>query len=429
MLNSTSLQTLDALRWSEYFTQPAYTAGYCFAQIPQLVHHLLSGEGELGMPPDVLGAFPHRYDKVVLLYIDAFGWRFFEQFVDQYPFLKRFTEKGVASKITSQFPSTTAAHLTAIHLGQRVGLTGIYEWFYYEPLLDRLIAPLIFSYAGDRESGTIKLPEGVGLKPFFPEPTVYEKLAACGVKSYVFQNSDYNQGGFANLALAGAQRRGFKTLSEGLLNLADAVVAEKKKAYFFYYFDPIDTIGHKYSPSSRHFAAEVAAFMTAAERLLHDTLSGSAKNTLLLLTADHGQVDVSPKTTIYLNHHLPHLAQHIRTDGEGRLLTPAGSARDLFLYIKEGHVDKVYDLLTRHPVFEGKAEIYRIPELIERGFFGPTVSESFRQRIADLVILPYEHETVWWYEKNRFEMELVGHHGGLTPAEMEIPLLALPIGI
>ncbi|MEZ4667385.1 MAG: alkaline phosphatase family protein [Anaerolineae bacterium] len=429
MINQESIDTVNALRWSNHFMKPAHSEGYCFSQIPQFVHYLLTEEGELGFPPNVLGNFPHRYDKVVLLYVDAFGWRFFQQFVDQFPFLKRFSEQGIVSKITSQFPSTTAAHLTAIHLGQPVAQTGIYEWFYYEPLLDRLIAPLIFSYAGDRETGTIKLPEGVGLKPFFPDPNVYEKLAMSGVRSHIFQSSEYNQGGFANLALAGAQRHGFKTMSEGLLNLADAIVAEKSKAYFFYYFDPIDAIGHRHGPSSRHFAAEVESFMIAAEQLFHSTLSGNVKNTLVLLTADHGQVDVSPDTTIYLNHHIPELKQHIRTDGEGRLLVPAGSARDIFFYIKEGRVDDAYELLKGSPLIEGKAEVHRVRDLINRGFFGTTVSENFRQRIADIVILPYEHDTVWWYEKGRFDMEMYGHHGGLTPAEMEIPMLALPYGI
>jgi hypothetical protein len=47
------------------------------------------------------------------------------------------------------------------------------------------------------------------------------------------------------------------------------------------------------------------------------------------------------------------------------------------------------------------------------------------QRVADLVILPYNGETVWWYEKGRYEMLFYGHHGGLTPNELEIPLLAL----
>jgi hypothetical protein len=44
-------------------------------------------------------------------------------------------------------------------------------------------------------------------------------------------------------------------------------------------------------------------------------------------------------------------------------------------------------------------------------------------RVGNLVILPYDGETVWWYDPGRFEQKFYGHHGGLTPGEMEIPLL------
>jgi hypothetical protein len=57
--------------------------------------------------------------------------------------------------------------------------------------------------------------------------------------------------------------------------------------------------------------------------------------------------------------------------------------------------------------------------------FGPgTASDAFLMRVAPLVVLPYEGETVWWYEKGRFEMSFRGHHGGLVPQEVDIPLLA-----
>ena len=42
---------------------------------------------------------------------------------------------------------------------------------------------------------------------------------------------------------------------------------------------------------------------------------------------------------------------------------------------------------------------------------------------GNLVILPFEGEAVWWYEAGRFEQKFFGHHGGLTPGEMETPLL------
>ncbi len=424
MINQNAVETVNALRQGRHFTKPAY-GNYCFAGLPQLIRHTLTGTGELGFAPDVLSGLPSQYDKVVVLYVDAFGWRFFEQYAERYPFLQRFIEQGVASKITSQFPSTTAAHLTTIHLGQSVGQTGIYEWFYYEPLLGRMIAPLIFSYAGDQENGTIKLPPGLNVGSALGFQTIYEQLKAHGVNSHVFQNAAYTNGGFADLALRGAELHGFKTMSEGLLNLADAVAAERQKAYFYYYYDPIDSVGHKYGPPSPYFAAEVDAFFVAAEKLLHATLSGKAGKTLLLLTADHGQDDVFPDRTVYLNHSIPELTPHIRTDDDGRLLIPGGSARDLFIYIKQDHIDDAFNLLTMHPALEGKAEVRRVSDLIAQGYFGPAPSEQFLQRVADLVILPYSGETVWWYEKGRYEMVFYGHHGGLTPHELEIPLLAL----
>lgn len=62
--------------------------------------------------------------------------------------------------------------------------------------------------------------------------------------------------------------------------------------------------------------------------------------------------------------------------------------------------------------------------LIEEGYFGEEVSSRFRERVGNLVLLPYRYESVWWYEKNRFEQRFYGHHGGLTPQEMQTVLYA-----
>ena len=123
------------------FVRPQYD-DYCFSNIPQFVKYLLTGTGESGLPVDVLGRFPQRYDTVVLFLIDAFGWQFFEKYADDYPFLKRLQRDGSVSKLTSQFPSTTASHITTIHTGLNVGQSGVYEWQYFEPQLDAIISPL-----------------------------------------------------------------------------------------------------------------------------------------------------------------------------------------------------------------------------------------------------------------------------------------------
>ena len=104
--------------------------------------------GFAGIPARIKSAFASgNYDAVVLFLVDGFGWRFFERFQDA-PFLKRMARQGRVEKLTSQFPSTTAAHLTTIHTGWNVGQTGVHEWIYYEPVADAIIAPLLFSYSG-----------------------------------------------------------------------------------------------------------------------------------------------------------------------------------------------------------------------------------------------------------------------------------------
>ena len=91
----------------------------------------------------------------------------------------------------------------------------------------------------------------------------------------------------------------------------------------------------------------------------------------------------------------------------------------MFLYIKDDLLDEAQSLLSEHLV--GKADVVFTSDLIEAGYFGPQVTPRLRERMGNLVILSYRHESVWWYEKGKFEQKYYGHHGGLTPQEMEIP--------
>src|SRR5579862_3769938 len=151
MINTASVQALNDAKFSQSFMRPRYDS-YCFANIPATIEFLLTGKQQEMLPLDVFSGLPTRYDRVILFFIDAFGWCFFERYAEKYPFLKTALNQGSVSKLTSQFPSTTAAHVTCIHSGLNVGQSGIYEWNYYEPLVDDIISPLFFSYARDKIS-------------------------------------------------------------------------------------------------------------------------------------------------------------------------------------------------------------------------------------------------------------------------------------
>jgi hypothetical protein len=115
----------------------------------------------------------------------------------------------------------------------------------------------------------------------------------------------------------------------------------------------------------------------------------------------------------------------LKTNRNGQPLVPAGSARDMFLYVKDELLNEAHDFLATR--LAGQADVVQTEALVAEGYFGPEVSARFRERAGNLIILPYRHESVWWYEKGKFEMRFRGHHGGLTPQEMETILYSYEI--
>jgi predicted AlkP superfamily pyrophosphatase or phosphodiesterase len=394
--------------------RPAY-GGRSFADIPATVVRLLTG-GRGGLAPEILGSLDRRWTRVVLVVADGFGWFVAERHAD-HPFLKRVAADGVLAKLTSQFPSTTSAHMTTLHTGMPVGESGIYEWFQYEPALDRLIAPLLFSYAGDDRRETLR---GSGLDPaaLYPRETIYERLAAAGVASHAVQHAAIADATFSRAMLRGAAVRPF-TADDGWV----AETAAAGPGYTVAYVDDVDAVGHEHGPDSGAHAAAATGVLDGLATLA-DLLAAGGE-TLLLVTADHGQVRVHPATTVYVNERLPELARHLRGGDDGRPLAPAGSARDLFLHVLPGHLDDVEWLLE--DLLGETAEVRPTHELIDEGVFG-AAGPRLWERIGEVVVLPKPGESVWWREPGRFDMRFRGHHGGLSPDEMLIPLAALPLG-
>jgi predicted AlkP superfamily pyrophosphatase or phosphodiesterase len=426
MLNAVSLNVINNSKFTQNFIKPRYDS-YCFANLPATITSLFTGQKQdLALPHDVFGNLPNRYHKVIFFFIDAFGWNFYDRYASKYNFLKTILAHGMISKMTSQFPSTTAAHVTCIHTGLNVGQAGVYEWNYYEPLVDEMISPLLFSYAGDKISRDTLKRSSIPAADFFPQQTFYHTLQAHGVSSHIFQYQAYSSSTYSDIVFRGANVHPYRNLSDAFTQLAELVrTPTASPSYYFLYFDRIDRECHNHGPYARQSVEILNYFSSMMEQFLRN-VRGKAPNTLFMMSADHGQVAVNPRTTYYLNQQIPEIVRYMKTNQRGHPLVPAGSPRDMFLHIKDECIDEVIGKLRQCLV--GRAEVYTTQELLARNFFGlQAPSPTFLARVGNVVILPHKYETVWWYEEDRFEMHFQGHHGGLTPEEMEIPLLLLPL--
>jgi len=381
--------------------------------------------GFAGIPNRIKDAFASKkYDAVVLFFVDAFGWRFYERFQDA-AFIKRIAKHGKIEKLTSQFPSTTAAHVTTIHTGLPVGQSGVHEWFYYEPQVDQIIAPLLFSFAGAKERDTLKS-AGVDAAAIYPRGIFYPELKNMGVDSFNFGIRDYTPSTYSSIAMQGSEILSFKTLSEALVNLGFLLEKQINPTYINLYFDKIDSLAHEYGPNAPQTEAEIETFLLMMEHYFERVFKDK-KKILFLMTADHGMCETDPQTTTYLNTdpRFAGIERFLKTNRKGQLLVPAGSPRDMFLYIKDEKLDESQAFLAKR--LEGKADVVKTESLIADGYFGAEISLRFRERVANLVILPYRYESVCWYEKDKYEQKHYGHHGGLTPQEMETILYSYEV--
>ncbi|MGB9707670.1 MAG: alkaline phosphatase family protein, partial [Microgenomates group bacterium] len=414
MINKKSIEIVEKANLNENFKKPLYQS-YCFSNINNLIEYSFGISNQLVFPKDILSFKNKNFQKVILFFLDGFGWQFYEKFSD-FDFFKIIDKYGIINKLTSQFPSTTSAHVTKIHTNLTVGESGLYEWNYYEPKVDAVISPLLFSFAGDNYRDTLK--KFIDPKKILPRQTFYQHLKKNHIKSFIFQYEAYTPSTYSKIIFKGARVIPYKTLPEAIINLLSIAKKTTEKSYFFLYFDKIDSISHLYGPNSPQVEAQIISFLLLMEKIFL-TQFNNLKNTLFLLTADHGQVETNPERTFYLNKKAPKIKSYLKKNKKGEYLVPAGSPRDMFLHINEEFLDKAKTYLEKK--LKGIAEIYLTNDLINQGFFGPKISKIFLQRVGNLVILPYKNESVWWFEKNRFEQHFFGHHGGLTKEEMEIP--------
>ena len=380
----------------------------CFDQLPSSVERLLTGA--INGPTLEEPLLRERFERVVFVYFDAFGWTFLERHAD-HPLFARAQAEGILTQLTAQFPSTTTAQVTTIHSGLPVAEHGLYEWHVYEPTLDRLITPLLFSFAGDGIRGTLLgqiEPDGL-----FPSDSIYARLADAGVRSTVVLPTSI-AGSAPNVGLLRkADVVPFETAPSALAAAARAL--EEGAGYAHVYLDALDSLMHAVGTDD-----DAVGFVT--QSVLDDLHRATfPPGTLVLLTADHGMSPVDPARTVYVNELWPGLGERLETGADGKPLAPAGSCRDLFLHVRDGHVDDVCTELGER--LDSTADVVPVAELIAEGIFSEP-SARLRSRLANVVVLPRYGEAVYWHEAGRFEQRLHGQHGGLSPQEMEIPLVA-----
>lgn len=416
MINAKSIEIVNKSKYKE-FTIPLYD-NYCFSNIFGSIKELFDIPCDKKLPRDTLLNPQNSPNKIVFFLVDAFGWCFYEKYKEYSSFLRKIEEAGVVSKLTSQFPSTTTAHVTTALTGEPVYKHGLYEWFYYEPKVDDVITAFLYKEARKKENETLKS-KNIAPESFLPKKSFFKDLLVNGIKSTVYQPSFINASTYSNTMCKDATVKGYYEYEDLFKSLSKDLILNNEKEYFYVYLPEIDSIAHEFGNASEQFIEVMEKFLKQLD-IFYEKGKESFVNTVVMISADHGQIDTDLSTKNYLNTIIPNIDSYLKKNKNNDLISPAGYCRDLFLHVKEEHLYTVKKLIENE--LKDLVYVYTFDELKEKGFFGDPTKRLI-ERCGNLILLPKDNNHIWWYEKGIFELSMIGVHGGASKSEMEIPFL------
>jgi hypothetical protein len=357
-----------------------------------VLRDVLSGalDAVLGRP-NPLGLPSRR--RVVVLVVDGLGW---EALMARAGHARTLSGSG-RRRIATGSPTTTAAALATLATGVDPGVHGVVGYAALDPGSDRVVNQLRGFDSGVAGGG---LPEG-----WQRASTVFERAAQEGVAALAVGPAHYAGSGFTLEVLRGARYRSARAIEERL-EIAFGALREVGRGIAYCYVPELDVAAHR----SGWGSGEWTGLLERVDGAVRDAVSGLRGGEALLVTADHGMVDVAPSDHVLLED-LDGLLREVRH--------LAGEPRLLHVHLTPGAGDAAArwaDALGAH------ADVLRRQEAVDAGWFGAHVDPEVLPRIGDLLVAS-RGRAAFYATADSPARGMVGQHGAWTPAERFVPLI------
>lgn len=409
----------DDLRENELapgFVGPAWQ-DYCFANIPDTVLSLFDGDADRPLPETVFENVTTDIDNVVLAFIDGLGWNHFQRVRHDHSFLTRLVNHATVTPLTAGYPSATAAAVSTIHTGRQPVEHGVIGWNTYVESLGGHIQTLPFANSERTPLGEVR--ENPNPADLLDGPTLYERLDA---RSVLIQPTEIGGNPYDSQATRGADLINYENPAQAACRVRTQLEETIEPTYYYCYFPSVDGFSHAHGAAHEETDAQLENISHAIEREIVEKLdSAVAKRTLLLVIADHGEVDTSSNERVNID--TSDLETHLQRNKHGEPIPMLGSPRNLQFHARDGHRDALRTKLE--DVFAPLDPLILDREgIIDESIFGnKEPSERFERRCPDLLVIPRNG----FARDNDSDLTKIGMHGGLHPDEMLVPFAAARI--
>ena len=324
--------------------------------------------------------------QIVLLVLDGLGWNQLQARAALAPTLASMA----GGPITSVAPTTTATALSSIVTGSPPAAHGVVG---YRMRVggDRVLNVLRWRTSdGDARQSVPAF--GFRTRPAFPgfdrRIPVVTKAELANTGFTVAMGIERTVGWYASSSIAVDVGR---LLGEG-------------EPFVYAYYDGVDKIAHAHG-FGEHYDAELAT----TDRLVADIAAVLPAGAALVVTSDHGQVDVGDRTLALGDDVLDDVAL---LSGEGRFV---------WLHAKGGRLDALVERCRDR--FGDVAHVHTRAELLAAGWFGGPMSDEFAERLGDVALVATA-DVAFLDPSDTGSHTLRCRHGALTDDELLVPLVA-----
>jgi hypothetical protein len=324
-----------------------------------------------------------------LILIDGMGQDAVDRYADQFSV---FSQLKLYKNLHTNFPSTTATSLSTLGTGVLPGVHGMLGYTVRVPRSD------------NRLLNALKWDERVDPIMWQKTPTLFERAISNSISVTHIAAKRYEGSGFTQAALRGAKYVGANGIDE--MVTAVALALKPQPSFVYTYLNTLDSAGHSDGVGSDKWLTA----LQQVNEFISKVIESVPKQTRVWVTSDHGMVNSTQQVVLGEDNKL---LENVSLIG--------GEPRARHIYLTAGSEQE--SISQWREFFGNKVKVLSKTEAITSGLFGQVVSEDATDRMGDLIAIPNNDLIIIDPARVREESSMVGHHGGLTDTEVQIPLL------
>lgn len=303
----------------------------------------------------------------------------------------RFLNSQPGEKISCFYPATTSTSLSSLATGSSPNETGFVGY----QIFDRVSATPMNLLSGWQSQEQAEAFQNL--------PTVSELARSEEIAFDVVSPAIYSDSGFTAATMRGSEFHGVNTVAERFTKTQDLLKLPGSRVVYLY-VPELDQIAHAWG-------SESTKWLNALEELddlVRGFVSKLPKGSALLLTADHGVIDVSPDNHLYIDELFEKELFHF----------VGGDTRGLFLYLKTKSTDIKSQLES---AYGSSCYVVEPQDLIDAGYW--TKTEKQEQYLPDYILLAKRNVALFHRGFAKLKsLNMIGHHGSISAEEMSIPI-------